>query len=147
MANPDNIKDKSFDKLTAEKQREIARKGGVASGKARREKADLKKAFAAVFESTTPNQKLKALLEANGIEANVLMSMIYALAIRASKGDPKAFELAMKYGGMDRLREAQIKEMQREDKPEDKVNYDSLIKALRGNAKEDWTPEEGGKDV
>lgn len=142
MANPDNIKGKSFDKLTAREQREIAKKGGVASGKARREKADLKKAFAAVFESTTPNQKLKALLEANGLEANVLMSMIYALSIKASKGDPKAFELAMKYGGMDKLREAQIAEVAKGNDEEDKAGYDKMIQALTGSAKGDWEQED-----
>ena len=37
-----DIKDKGFDSRTTEEQQEIARKGGIASGKARQEKATMK---------------------------------------------------------------------------------------------------------
>lgn len=40
--NEDNLKGHGFDELTAEKQREIARAGGIASGEARRRKRTLK---------------------------------------------------------------------------------------------------------
>lgn len=43
MAKEDKIKEYRFDKRTPEEQREIARKGGIASGEARREKATMKK--------------------------------------------------------------------------------------------------------
>ena len=42
MASYDNIKDKGFDSRTTEEQQEIARKGGIASGQARREKKTMK---------------------------------------------------------------------------------------------------------
>ena len=41
MAKEDQIEEYRFDKRTAEEQREIARRGGIASGKARREKATM----------------------------------------------------------------------------------------------------------
>lgn len=41
MAKEDQIEEYRFDNRTAEEQREIARQGGIASGKARREKATM----------------------------------------------------------------------------------------------------------
>lgn len=43
MANEKQIEEYRFDNRTAEEQREIARKGGKASGKVRQEKATMKK--------------------------------------------------------------------------------------------------------
>lgn len=63
-----------FNQRTESEQREIARKGGVASGKARREYSSLKKAA-------------KAYLKENG---NAAMGMIEALAEKALDGDVKA---------------------------------------------------------
>lgn len=46
MANIDNlVYDKGFDSRTTKEQSEIARQGGIASGKARKEKATFKKAI------------------------------------------------------------------------------------------------------
>ncbi len=42
MANKQNLKGKGFDSRTTSEQREIARKGGIASGEARREKKLIK---------------------------------------------------------------------------------------------------------
>ena len=39
MANNENLIGRGFDSRTTEEQREIAQKGGIASGEARREKA------------------------------------------------------------------------------------------------------------
>jgi len=43
VAKEDQIEEYRFDNRTAEEQREIARMGGIASGKARQEKATMKK--------------------------------------------------------------------------------------------------------
>ena len=43
MAKEDQIEEYRFDNRTPEEQREIARMGGIASGKARQEKATMKK--------------------------------------------------------------------------------------------------------
>lgn len=43
MAKEDQIEEYRFDNRTAEEQREIARMGGIASGKARQEKATMRK--------------------------------------------------------------------------------------------------------
>lgn len=51
MVAYENIKDKGFDSRTTEEQREIARKGGIASGKARKEKATMKKTLEMLLDS------------------------------------------------------------------------------------------------
>ena len=45
MANEENLKGHGFHERTAKEQREIAKQGGIASGKARREKRLLKDAI------------------------------------------------------------------------------------------------------
>lgn len=69
--NDDNLKT-----LTPNEAREIGRKGGVASGQARRERKALK-------------EQLLLLLENGDIQENICV----ALLDRAQKGDIKAFEV------------------------------------------------------
>ena len=53
MANINNlVYDKGFDSRTTEEQTEIARKGGIASGKARREKATMKATLEMLLNET-----------------------------------------------------------------------------------------------
>lgn len=52
MAKEDQIEQYRFDNKTAEEQREIARKGGIASGIARREKATMKATLEMLLNST-----------------------------------------------------------------------------------------------
>lgn len=56
--NDDNLKGHGFHERTAEEQREIARQGGIASGKARRKKADMRKLMAMMLEEQVPNQDI-----------------------------------------------------------------------------------------
>lgn len=50
MANIDNLKGKGFDTRTTEEQREIARKGGIASGIVRKQKATMKETLKQMLE-------------------------------------------------------------------------------------------------
>jgi len=52
VAKEDQIEQYRFDNKTAEEQREIARKGGIASGIARREKATMKATLEMLLNST-----------------------------------------------------------------------------------------------
>ena len=56
MAKQD-IVEYQFDNRTAEEQQEIARQGGIASGKARREKATMKKTLEMLLEEKDSNGK------------------------------------------------------------------------------------------
>jgi len=66
MAGYDNIKKYGFDHRTAEEQREIAAQGGAASGKARREKATLKKIAAGLIDGDKMTDLILALVDAAG---------------------------------------------------------------------------------
>lgn len=75
MANENNLKP-----LTTEKAREIGRKGGLASVKARQEKKSLKAELEALLE----------ILDEKG--DSVQKKMSFALIRKAIKGDVRAFE-------------------------------------------------------
>lgn len=47
-----------FNELTEEEQRELARKGGIASGEARRRKKTLKEELIALLETNNNNEKI-----------------------------------------------------------------------------------------
>ena len=53
MAKEDQIQEYRFDKRTPEEQREIARQGGIASGKVRKEKATMKDTLEMLLNSTS----------------------------------------------------------------------------------------------
>lgn len=79
MANEQNLKPQN--KRTKEEQREIATKGGIASGKARKKRKEFKEALKTALTVVMEDNKT---VQDIGIEA--LMS-------RFMKGDPKVFEL------------------------------------------------------
>ena len=95
--NPENLI--PLDKRTKAEQTEITRKGGIASGKARREKRDRHKRIQELFALAIKDPKLKANLEKMGIDvtdadletaadARVMVELL-------RKGDYKAWQ-AMK---------------------------------------------------
>lgn len=90
MANEKNLIPNS--KRTPKELREITRKGGIASGKARRKKANLKKAFEAVLEADVKSDKIKQQLENMGFEATNEMALAMVMMHKAMKGNVKAFE-------------------------------------------------------
>lgn len=95
--NPENLV--PLNKRTKTEQTEITRKGGIASGKARREKRDRHKRIQELFALAVKDPKLKANLEKMGIDvtdadletaadARVMVELL-------RKGDYKAWQ-AMK---------------------------------------------------
>lgn len=87
MANEQNLKVPS-----SEEARELGRKGGIASGKARRRKADLKRAFNTILKSDVANENISKQLEALGFEATNEMALAMVMMQKAMKGNVKAFE-------------------------------------------------------
>jgi hypothetical protein len=57
VAKEEQIEEYRFDKRTPEEQREIARQGGIASGKARREKATMKATLEKLLDEKYKNGK------------------------------------------------------------------------------------------
>ena len=87
MANEQNLRVPS-----SEEARELGRKGGIASGKARRRKADLKRAFNTVLKADVANENISKQLEALGFEATNEMALAMIMMQKAMKGNVKAFE-------------------------------------------------------
>ena len=93
-----------FDKRTEEEQRRIAKQGGIASGKARREKADMKKALQLALEMKYGNS------DKTGVEL-ITASMI------AIAGNPKnakavdAYKAIWNVIGQEEATEAEIEKV------------------------------------
>ena len=85
-----------------EKQREITSKGGVASGKAKREAKAVKYYIDTFLRLPLENEQAKEKLKALGIDTEDIdnkMAMIYAQWGEAMKGNTKAFENLLNYSG------------------------------------------------
>lgn len=92
MAGQDNLV--SLATRTTDEQREIAKKGGKASGKARREKKLLKDQINLLLSLPLKDKKAKEKLKALGINADNIdnqMAMVIAMWNKAIKGDVQAF--------------------------------------------------------
>lgn len=90
MANEQNLI--PFSDRSEEEQREIRRKGGIASGAARRRKRELKQA-ADLFLSMKAPKEIKKNLKKYGIDscdADMQMAMIAAQTLAAIDGNTKA---------------------------------------------------------
>lgn len=81
---------------TPEELREMTRKGGIASGKARRKKADLKKAMQVLLAMDVASEKSKQQLEELGVEATNEMLLAFATFQQAVKGNQRAVENVIK---------------------------------------------------
>ena len=125
MARVDNLKGKGFDSRTTEEQREIARKGGQASGKARRERRAMRDTLEIILSQPIPKNatKLRNELKEYGITNPDYSSvMMTTLVQKALRGDLRAFEMIYNIVGEDEAKrarinlvEAQTKKLQDED--------------------------------
>lgn len=72
--------------------KELGRKAGIASGKARKRKANLKKAVEEVLSLRVPLDAMAKKLEAMGLEPTMEQALALQLVTNAvNKGDPRAF--------------------------------------------------------
>ena len=104
----ENIKDKGFDSRTTEEQREIARQGGIASGKARREKADLRRQLQVFLESDDYKDK-------HGNKMTGAELMVKVAVKEMSKGNPKFWELIRDTAGFKPIDKIQVSEIDQAD--------------------------------
>lgn len=95
MANEHNLENHKFNKRTASEQREIASKGGKASGKARRQKADLRKAMSTILSLEVDGTN-RAILKSLGVEPTNEMMLAFVTLQQAFKGNQRAVENVIK---------------------------------------------------
>ncbi|WP_430595930.1 hypothetical protein [Streptococcus gallolyticus] len=86
--------------------REMGRKGGIASGKKRRQQADLRRAFQTILRSEVNNEQMKQLLIQLGYDPTNEMALALVVLQKALNGDMKAF--------------SQIQQILNQDSPTDK---------------------------
>lgn len=140
MANEKNLIPNS--QRTPEELRAMTRKGGINSGKARRKKANLKKAFEAILEADVKSDKIKQQLESMGFEATNEMALAMVMMQKAMKGDVRAFEQISKLTSIDtkdsldrkeqreRIRAIQLENSKREKVLENIVETDSTAERV-----------------
>ena len=87
---------------TPEELREMTRNGGIASGKARRKKSDLKKAMQTLLSMDVASEKSKQQLEELGVEATNEMLLAFATFQQAVKGNQRAVENVIKLSTVDK---------------------------------------------
>lgn len=76
-----------------EELREQTRKGGIASGEARRRKRTIAEVARAILDSPEMDPETLALLQSIGLEGTNRDTMTLAQIVRAKKGDPDSFRL------------------------------------------------------
>ena len=140
MGNEKNLIPNS--KRTPEELRAMTKKGGINSGKARRKKANLKKAFEAILEADVKSDKIKQQLEKMGFEATNEMALAMVMMQKAMKGDVRAFEQISKLTSIDtkdsldrkeqreRIRAIQLENSKREKALENIFESDSTVERV-----------------
>ena len=124
MAGYDNIKDHGFDKRTTEEQRQIAIKGGKASGKVRRRKADFRKTLNQLLTTRIDNPDITPLLDEIGIDSTLEAAMLMAQIKEAMQGNTKAAYFVAQYAG----------QSSRSDDEAKNLKADTVLKQARKKA-------------
>lgn len=98
MAGYENIRDAN-EKRTPEERRELAKKAGKASGKARRRKADFRKTLNLLLTAEIDNEEWKPVLESLGVECTLESALLMAQIKMALAGDTQAAKFVAQYSG------------------------------------------------
>lgn len=99
VAGYENIRDKGFDNRTTEELREIAIRGGKASGEARRRSADFRRTLNMLLTAEIDSEEWKPVLGALGVECTLESAVLMAQINKALTGDTKAATFLAKYSG------------------------------------------------
>lgn len=112
MANEQNLVP-----FTTNQSREEAvkngRKGGKASGRARRRKADFRKTLNLLLTAEIDNEEWKPVLESLGVECTLESALLMAQIKEAMRGNTKAAYFVAQYAGQNAQTAEDDKEQQR----------------------------------
>lgn len=97
MANNENLV--PFSKRSVSEAREYGRRGGKASGEARRRKANFRKELNDLLTVEIDNPEWSPVLEAMGLDSTLGMAAHAAMIKEALSGNVKAYEAIAKYSG------------------------------------------------
>ena len=126
MANEQNLI--PANKRSKSEARKNGSKGGVASGVARRKKANLKKAFETILQAEVASPNVKKQLEELGFDSTNEMALAMVMMQKAMKGNVRAFEQISKLTTTDakdsldkKEQKERIKSLQIKNKREEKM--------------------------
>lgn len=148
-----------FNERSEDEARELGKKGGIASGKARRKKANLKRTMEELLKMDLPDSKLKQQLVAIGIDPSMEQGLALSVLLKAIKnGNHQAFETIQKTIQQattlqdrqeQKARTAKIKaetELMKQDGTGADTPDDGFIEALEGKAGEVWQDHDQSQD-
>lgn len=126
MANEQNLI--PANQRSKSEARKNGSKGGVASGVARRKKANLKKAFETILQAEVASPNVKKQLEELGFDSTNEMALAMVMMQKAMKGNVRAFEQISKLTTTDvkdsldkKEQKERIKSLQIKNKREEKM--------------------------
>lgn len=136
--------EKNLIRLSPSEAREYGRRGGKASGEARRRKADFRKTLNMLLTAEIDSEEWKPVLEALGVECTLESALLMAQIKEAMQGNTKAAYFVAQYAGQsgqtdadleeqkirtDRAKRARDQEVGDNDSQEE--NIQSFLKAMR----------------
>ena len=108
VANENNLR-----RLSPSEAREYGKKGGKASGQARRRKADFRKTLNLLLTAEIDNEEWKPVLESLGVECTLESALLMAQIKEAMQGNTKAAYFVAQYAGQNAQTAADDKEQKR----------------------------------
>lgn len=102
--------EKNLIRLSPSEAREYGRRGGKASGKARRRKADFRKTLNMLLTAEIDSEEWKPVLEALGVECTLESALLMAQIKEAMQGNTKAAYFVAKYAGQSSQTDADLEE-------------------------------------
>lgn len=121
MVGYENIRDAN-DNRTPEERRELARKAGQASGRARRRKANFQKTLNMLLTAEIDSKEWSPVLESLGVECTLESALLMAQIKQALTGDTQAAKFVAQYSGQSNRAEEDL---------ENKKAETELIKARK----------------
>lgn len=102
--------EKNLIRLSPSEAREYGRRGGKASGKARRRKADFRKTLNMLLTAEIDSEEWKPVLEALGVECTLESALNMAMIKEGLAGNVKAYEAVARYAGQSGKTEGDLEE-------------------------------------
>ena len=121
MAGYENIRDANNNR-TPEERRELARKAGQASGRARRRKANFQKTLNMLLTAEIDSKEWSPVLESLGVECTLESALLMAQIKQALTGETQAAKFVAQYSGQSNRAEEDL---------ENKKAETELIKARK----------------
>ena len=138
-----------FNERSKDEARELGKKGGIASGKARRKKANLKKSMETLLQMDIPDENLKQELISMGVDPSMEQGLTLRFLLTAMKtGNPQAYRTIQQVIGQDTTlqdrqeQKARIAKLQAETEKIKKAEEEQSGAGLNLTIVDEWLEED-----